>query len=48
VVIRAEEWMDIHKLVKDGVPISRIAELLGRDWKTVAMSRPTRFGTLDK
>ena len=50
-VIRAEEWMDIHKLVKDGVPISRIAELLGRDWKTVAkaaMSRPTRFGTLDK
>jgi hypothetical protein len=28
--------MEIRKLVQDGVPISRIAELLGRDWKTVA------------
>lgn len=28
--------MDIRKLVRDGVPISRIAELLGRDWRTVA------------
>ena len=35
-MIRPEEWMDVRKLVKDGVPISRIAEMLGRDWKTVA------------
>jgi len=28
--------MEIRNLAKEGVPIARIAELLGRDWKTVA------------
>ena len=35
-MIKAEEWMEVRKLVQDGVPITRIAEMLGRDWKTVA------------
>lgn len=35
-MIKSEEWMKIRQLNQQGVPIARIAELLGRDWKTIA------------